>query len=430
MPHDGSFLDAPTKGLLRTVGCTVVAQNYLPYAQVVGDGWLRYHSGSPFAVLVVDDDAERPTSGSGHRFLTPSAIGIPPEEMERLRGIYSVAEVTCAVKPRLLQFLLQSWADAVVYIDSDTDIHGSLHDVAELAAGNGVALSPHLLGPTPMDGRSPSELELSSYGVYNSGFIAVGSGGAKFLEWWASRLEWDCLLAEVGGFHADQRWLDWVPLYFEHAVIRDAAVNVAGWNLHERPLGYTDGRFTVNDAPLRTFHFAGFDPLRPGRLSQYGWQAPPRVDLGGVSLTRLCREYADKLRSAGYDESRKVPYGYDRSAAGTGLGPWERRVYREALLAAEARRARSVPSPFDPARSAEFERLLTNPRSTGLLSEAALKRLADSRVAMTGRGWSRRRIGDAVQSRMARGLLGPRPPWRPYPLPGDRTRAEYERVRR
>ena len=429
MAHEGSFLPAPTTGLLRTIGCTVVARNYLAYAQVLGDAWLRYHSQSPFAVLVVDDDDERPASDSGRRFLTPSAIGILPEELERLRGIYTVAEMTCAIKPRLIQFLLHNWADSVVYTDSDTDIHGSLNYVAELAAGNGIALSPHLLRPTPLDGRSPSELELSPYGICNSGFIAVGSGGLPFLDWWTDRVEWDCLLAEVGGFHADQRWLDWVPLYFEHAVIRDAGVNVAGWNLHERRLDYSDGQFTVNGSPLRTFHFAGFDPLRPERMSQYAWQAPLRVRLDDVPLARLSREYADKVRRAGYDESRKAPYSYDRTAAGTALGPWERRVYREALLAAEARGDRSVPGPFDPARSAEFERLLINPRSTGLLSEAALTRLADSRVAMTGRGWSRRRIGDAVQSRLARGLFAPRPPWTPYPLPGDRTRAEYERIR-
>ena len=163
-------------------------------------------------------------------------------------------------------------------------------------------------------------------------------------------------------------------------------------------------------------------------LSQvYG--GPFRVDFGDATLVRLCREYAEKLVSAGYREGRQIPYRHDRSAAGTGLGLWERRVYREALLAAEARGRHGVPSPFDPDRSAEFERLLTDPRSAGLFSEAALTRLADSRVVIHGGGWNRRRVRDAAQSRLARGLLVRRPLPMPNPLPGDRTRAEYRNIR-
>ena len=415
---------------MQTVGCTVVARNYLSYAQVAGDGWLRFHPGSRFVVLVIDDDQDRHTSDADRTFLSPGAIGIPERELSELRGIYSAHELTCALKPRFLRFLLGEGAKAIVFLDSDTDIHGSLDQVAELAARSGTALSPILLKPPPLDGRAPSELEVARGGMYNTGLIAVGSEGAGFLDWWAAWSRWDFLFDEAVGMHADQRWLDWVPLYFEHAVIRDAAVNVAHWNLHERRMGYSDGRFTVNGAPLTTFHFAGFDPLDPQRVSQYlsiseVYGAPFRVDCDGASLARLCREYADKLISAGYEENRKTPYGFDRSAAGTGLGPWERRVYREALLAAEARGDRGVPGPFDPARSAEFERLLTHPRSTGLFSEAALTRLADSRVVIDGGGWDRRRIRDAVQSRLARGLLVRRPPWMPHVLPSDRIRAEY-----
>jgi hypothetical protein len=415
---------------MRAVGCTVVARNYLSYAQVAGDGWLRFHPGHPFAVLVIDDDEDRPASDAHCRFLSPRAIGISPHELERLRGIYTVQELTCALKPHLLRFLLGEGADAVVYVDSDTDILGSMDHVAELAARSGVALSPNLLEPPPLDGRSPSELELAVVGMYCSGLIAVGSSATEFLNWWMSRSRWDCLFAEAAGMHADQRWLDWVHLYFDHAVIRDPALNVAHWNLHERRLAFTDGLFTVNGAPLRSFHFAGFDPLRPYRVTWYRWEAPFRVDLDDVALARLCRQYADKLRGAGYEERRTLPYRYDRSVAGSRLGLWERRVYREALLAAEARGDGRVPSPFDPSRAAEFERLLTNPRSAGLLSEAALSRLADGRVALNGGGWNRRRITEAVRGRFARGLRAPRAPWMPDPRPGDRTRAGYGRVGR
>ena len=146
--------------LLRMVGCTGVTRNYLSYAQVAGDGWLRYHPRSPFVVLLIDDDGVRDSSEGSRRFLSPRAIGIPDRELEELRGIYTAQELTCALKPRLLRFLIGERIDAVVYVDSDSDIHGNLDDVAELAARSGVALSPIVLERIPLDGRSPSETEL------------------------------------------------------------------------------------------------------------------------------------------------------------------------------------------------------------------------------------------------------------------------------
>ena len=414
---------------LRVVGCTVVARNYLSYAEVAARGWRGSHRGDPFVVLVIDDDRERPAPDDGPRFVSPGSIGIPPNEIERLRGIYTLQELTCALKPRLLQYLIgEAGTDAVVFLDSDIDVFGSMDDVAELAVRSGVALLPNLLEPPPLDGTSPSELEFGFVGMYCSGLIAVGRSAGGFLDWWSSRSRWDCLFAEDVGMHGDQRWLDWVHLYFDHAVIRDPSVNVAHWNLHERPLALSDGLFTVSGAPLRSFHFAGFDPLHPSRVSGYRWQAPFRADLADDSLAHLCRQYAAKLLAAGYEQSRKSPYRYDRSIGGSPLGIWERRVYREALLAAEARGAHLPPSPFDPTRTEEFERLIADPRSTGLLSELALSRLADTRVALNRGAWDRRRIKEAVRGRLARGVVAPRPPLMPYPLSGDRTRTEYGRL--
>ena len=335
-------------------------------------------------------------------------------------------ELTCALKPRLLRFLLGEGADAVVYVDSDTDIHGSLDHVGAVGRAGAASPSRRTCSHQHRSTMFAQRVAIAKVGMYNSGLIAVGASGAEFLDWWASRLRWDCLFAEPVGTHADQRWLDWVPLYFRHAVVRDPGLNVAHWNLHERRLVFADDRFTVNGEPLRSFHFAGFDPLRPERVSQYFWLPYFRIDLDDGALARLCWQNArTSCSSAGHEQGRKTPYRYNQSAAGTGLGEWERRVYREALLAAHARGRDDVPSPFDPARSTEFERLLTHPRSAGLFSETALTRLADSRTDIHGGGWNLRRIRDTVQSRLARGLRGPRPPWMPHPLPGDSTLAEY-----
>jgi hypothetical protein len=410
-----------------TVGCTIVARNYLPYARVLAESWRRHHEGRPLYALVIDGDDE--TRNQGLEVVLCEELGLPDAELWRLRGIYDVAELTSAVKPHLLRLLLDRGADAVIFIDSDTEVHADLGEVARAAADHGVALTTHVLEPPPLDGMSPSEIEIAWSGLFNTGFIAVGRPGRACLDWWASRLRRDCLFHEPMGVHADQRWLDFVPSYFEHTIIRDPGVNVAHWNVHERPIRWQDGRFTAAGRPLRAFHFSGFDIDDPERPGPDGWPAPLRFDVGAEpDLRRLCRSYADRLLAAGYREARRIPYRWATTAAGRTLSRWDRRAYREVLLAAEARGIDDVPGPFDPARSAEFERMLADPTAGGLLSGAAAARLGDARLARpatNGDRWDPARTALALARQLPRRLPMRRHPWMPHPIASDRTRREY-----
>ena len=56
----------------------------------------------------------------------------------------------------------------------------------------------------------------------------------------------------------EQRWIDSVPCFFEHAVLRDSAYGVGYWNLHARHLLRVGSGYAVDGAPLKCFHFAGF----------------------------------------------------------------------------------------------------------------------------------------------------------------------------
>ena len=412
-----------------TVGCTIVARNYLAYARVLADGWRRHHQELPFHVLVIDEAGGADTRDE-LEVMSPADLGLPASELARMRGIYGIHELSTALKPHLLGALLGTGADVAIFLDADTDIHAGLHDVAPLAERHGVVLSTHFLEPPPFDGRSPSELEKATSGVFNSGFVAVGRSGRAFLDWWASRLRRDCLFCDPLGLHADQRWLDFVPSYFEHHVLRDPGINVAPWNIHERQIGWMDGSFTVDGGPLRAFHFAGFDPENPQRPSSYEWWTPLRFDIATQpAVQRLCREYGERLFAAGHQRFRSLQYRYAMSASGRPLGTWERRAYREMLLAAEGRGDGDVPDPFDPTRSSEFERLLDDPGAPGLLSDTALARLRDARLAgpfAKGDRWDRARLVIGLSRQVPRRIPGRRPVWMPHPLSSDRTRLEYE----
>jgi hypothetical protein len=414
------------------VGCTIVARNYLAYARVLAEGWRRHQAGLPLRVLVLDGDGpgdEHTVPGAA--IVSPSELGVPEGELARMRGIYGVAELSTALKPHLISALLEQGAETVVFLDADTDVRADLGDVVELARRHGIVLSPHLLTPPPWDGRSPGELEKGVSGIFNSGFLAVSDGGRAFLGWWASRLRRDCLFCDPLGLHADQRWLDFVPSYFPHHVLRDAGVNVAQWNLHERPLACAGDVYTVAGGPLRTFHFAGFDPDDPVRPSVYEWWGRLRFEAASEpGLLRLCRDYAARLVAAGHGDLRQQPYRYARSAAGRPLGTWERRAYRELVIAAEGRA--DLPDPFDECRSDEFERILDDPAGTLLLSPAARARLRDLRLLgpfAAGDRWDPMRLAVGLARQLPRRLLGRRIPWRPHPLPSDMTRLEYDGAR-
>jgi hypothetical protein len=415
-----------------TVGATIVARNYLPYARVLAAGWRRHHPGLPLHVLVID--APPGDREDGLDVLVPAELGINDAELARLRGIYDASELAPALKPQLLRHLLDIGADAVVYLDSDVDVHASLDGVAALAADHGTVLSPSFLQPLPDDGLSPSEVDMRLFGVYNSGVLAVGQAGRAFLEWWARRVRRDSLRAEWAGMHADQRWLDYVSSCFEYAILRDPTVNVGRWNLHERRLDHGASGFTVDGEPLRAFHFSGYDPHNPSVPGTSDWPRPTRFTVNpGSPLERLCLDYGDRLVNAGYWEARRTGYAYAHSAAGTALDFWERRAYRELVIACEAR-GLEAPNPFDSAQSEEFERFLADPGASPLLSGAAKARLASQLLTTVREAGRVRAVGGLLAA--GRLMAGARPSlrrnreglslWAPHPETADRTRLEYD----
>ena len=359
------------------VGCTTATVRYLPGARVLARSWRQHHPHTPFFVLLADGD-DRPGESGLFEVIRPDELGLSPDELAIQRGIYDAGEFSTALKPHLLRHLLDRGASSVVFSDADTDVYAGLDHVAAAAATHGLALTPHVLRPIPGDGMTPTQIEYQQIesGLFNTGLLAVADGGRTFLDWWGARLARDCLNERLAGMWVDQRWTDWVPPYFEHVVLRDPSLNVAFWNLHERPLQDVEGKPSVGGTPLRHFHFSGFDPQRAEFLADYLQisSRPFNVAYGGI-LERLLKDYRRRLMDSGYVEQHGRAYGYDATAGGRALGRRERTIYREAVLAAEARGTKHPPNPFDPSSIDQFERLIEDPYSLRSLSPEAQKRL-------------------------------------------------------
>jgi glycosyltransferase involved in cell wall biosynthesis len=224
-------------------------------------------------------------------------------------------------------------------------------------------LTPHIRDPYRDDERPPAEMDILRAGTYNLGFIALkrGPDADRVLDWWAEKTEHDCVVDMDSGIMVDQKWIDLVPGYVPGtAILPNAELNVAYWNLHERVLTEEDGRYFVDGQPLRFFHFSGYNPDFPLTLSKH----QTRHDLRSLPvLRRLCNQYGEQLRLEGHDGLRKVAYGYARLSNGVTL---------TAGMRAIVRRLRKAGTPFPRVADADaFCRFLMTPNALASGTEIA-----------------------------------------------------------
>lgn len=337
-------------------GVTIVARNYLPQARVLAATFRQCHPDASFTTLVIDGTDDDRRDDAAGRILLVDDLGLPTSEWHPMAAMYTVMEFATALKPAVLRHLLRAAApgEAVAYIDPDIQVMQPFTDVFERAATHGIAVTPHLLQPMPRDGRTPDESVIMHAGMFNLGFICVGAGAMPMLDWWHERMRTDAVVDLQRALFTDQRWIDWVPSLYGHAVERDPGLNVAYWNIHERPLTVAaDGTVHAAGVPLRFFHFSGFDPGVPWRLSKHAGHLPRGVLSADPVLARLCADYAAMLDEQGFGQ-RAGSYGFDKAADGSTMHPLVRTAYRRAWLAAAIDGTPPPPDPFDPAQRTSY----------------------------------------------------------------------------
>lgn len=329
--------------------CTTVTKNRLAMADVAARSSLEHHPDAPFTVLLLDgtaaDAPERP-----YRVLGVRDLSLDSAELGRMGGALPIIGLVGAVKPLLMEHLLDEGAASVVHIDADMLVLGSFAHVGPLAEERGAVLTPHILAPT---GADPERFIMLA-GAYNGGFVAAGQRGRPFLRWWAERTRRRSIVAPLEGLHVEQRWLDLAPQLFDADILRDPTVNVMIHNAFDRDLRLEDGRVMTGDRPVSCFHYGGgFDPAAP-------LASDPRLADDAV-LVHLYETYARRLLDAGYLEQRHAPPPMDVTGGGRKLDPAMRRAYREALIAAEegVDSEPEPPSPFG--TSGAFEAWLREP---------------------------------------------------------------------
>jgi glycosyltransferase involved in cell wall biosynthesis len=291
------------------VVCTIVAKNYLAQARCLVDSFLEHHPGGRAFVLLVD----RPDGyfdPAQERFTTVLVEELDIPDFRALSFRYTVLELSTAVKPFFLEYLFANYDyDKLCYLDPDIYFYRAIDTIWEKLDSYAIVLVPHLLGELDEE-FLPNELTILRAGAYNLGFLGLSrhEQTEQFLRWWQAKMSKYCFVAFDQGLFVDQRWVDLVPARFSSTYIhRDPGCDVAYWDLYNRHIERQGDAYTVNGAPLKFYHFSGFSPDHPERISKhqnrYTFQDLPL-------LKELFDGYCESLRARGYDTVKQWPYAY------------------------------------------------------------------------------------------------------------------------
>lgn len=187
---------------------------------------------------------------------------------------HNVIEACTAVKGIFIDMVCNRGDyDAIVFLDPDTCLFAPLN-IEDMLKDNDIVLTPHQLMPDETSSAIwDNEVTSLATGIYNLGFFAISTSGegARFAKWWNRRLREFCYDDIASGLFVDQKWCDHVPSFFERVrILKDPGYNVASWNLsHRRVAIGEDGTITINNVPLRFWHFTKLGPVGDQMTKRY-----------------------------------------------------------------------------------------------------------------------------------------------------------------
>jgi hypothetical protein len=351
---------------------TVAARRFAAAARVLADSLARHHPGLELRVLALDSLAPAFAAGD------PRVVPVERLPTARTRSIlfgYEEREAAIALKPVWIEHLLDHHR-SVLFLDADLWVTGSLEPLLEAAERSAWTLTPHRLSAPSGDPHRQRELRLLVAGTFNGGVLAIGGAARRLVSWWRERVSERCVVDFARGLHHDQRWLDLLPGFLPQVeILRDPGINVAYWNLDERPLappaqaGRDGEGWTAAGRPLRLFHFSGFDPLEPERPTRH----PDFARTPAPGFVELARHYARRVVAHGHAAMARSEYPRDRFANGVRVPAAARWLYRE-----QGEGARRFGDPFAVEGAASFFAFLREPAPGDAASARPISRLLDA----------------------------------------------------
>jgi hypothetical protein len=333
---------------------TSAAVNYLPKVRALCRSIKQYHPTFHVVFALVDSKPDWLDVS-----LEPfdEIISINDLEIRNLKSWifqHNLVELCTGIKPQILNKLLKrNDCEAVIYFDPDMVLFSGLDDLLQELAQANIALTPHLTSPeSTLEAIVDNEICSLKHGVYNLGFLAVRkcSETDRFARWWAERLYYFCRDDIKEGLFTDQRWIDFVPVFFDGVkILKSARFNVASWNLTTRKLtGDFESGFFVDGLPLGFYHFTGFDRGDHAIMAEKG--AP-----GNKSVEALINWYIAETNSANNALPQKSEWSFAAFSNGVPILPEYRQIYRD-----RPDLQKTFPDPFEASQAYSYYRWILN----------------------------------------------------------------------
>lgn len=310
---------AQARGAAKSAVCCVSSYDHLHHVLVLARSIRRHWREQPALLVLLMDHHDKARPGfedvGDVLFLSPAEVAIPDFHWLALK--FNAIELACACKPFVVAHALRSGYDTAWYVDSDMLFMADPSSMRELASAHDIVVTPHILAPMP-DREAwthPSMGVLAWSGYVNAGLFAVrrSEGVFRFLKDWSAMTTGSGAYMLDLGNTTEQQSFGWAPsLVHDVAVCRDRRLNVAYWNLHERPLrwAHLDGgprdEWRLDGETICCFHFSGFTG-EDGRLSKHDGRH--RLDQN-INLHHLTAHYEACLDDAGRDHYRAAGYGH------------------------------------------------------------------------------------------------------------------------
>jgi len=311
---------------------TVVTKSYLAFARAMAGQLKKFHPDIPLVVFLADnpdgcfDPIKEPFPVVELRDYLPGPL------LETMPAYYTAFEFCNALKGFAhLHLASKPGLNCWLYLDADIFVCGSFDRIFSTINEYSILLTPHILHPASLAKTERIERAFLKHGIYNGGCVGIRNTpiAREFLAWWTERLTWLCLL-NLPGLSCDQTWLNFVPLFFKDVhILRDPAVNVAYWNLHERPLVLASAESaTVAGKSVPFLHLSGWDWQQPEVISRH---LSGEAEISQPVWRQLTRRFAEILIFAGIKESSIWPYSFAKARDGTVITPGMRRRYWDVL---------------------------------------------------------------------------------------------------
>jgi hypothetical protein len=269
LPNNGSNLHSIGIDIMNSF-CTIITPNYMPYALALRESLIEFNADTILYIFVseYENGLKEHIEGnySNTYVLYPDELceqGLGRELFEKYHAVEKDS-FRWSMKSVLLQHLLQNVGlSAVIYVDSDIHFYDDSSFLFELLECNSMILTPHNRSLFPQG--SPENFSKNfTEGLFNAGFVGASINAIPILEWWGRACSYKCDKDISNGFFVDQKYLDILPVRFEHVLpIQHKGCNVAEWNINDCQRSIVNGEILINgNYPIVFIHFVTYTIIR------------------------------------------------------------------------------------------------------------------------------------------------------------------------